>query len=204
MRTLDSAFLASLAAARDDGIAPVYFAWFKPRDRETGNTVTLGFWSGDEDISLSVPKPEGGTQTRTYVGGCGLTVEGLQYVGDLSDQPVTVGLSQIAAGAQQLVRGYDVRLADCEIHATSMSGGAFVSAPQLMWVGIVDEGPISTPSAGGEGGIALTVRDELIAQLSAVNPAKSSHAHQISRQAGDLFCKYGSTVSSREVQWYKE
>ncbi|MCE8421539.1 hypothetical protein LZ190_23305, partial [Rhodovulum sulfidophilum] len=172
-------------------------------DRDTLEQVMLGLWSGDEDIQITVPLPEGGTQSRTYIGGCGLSVSGLQYVGDLSDQPVTVTMSQIADAAQQLVRGYDVRMAECEIHATSMRGGVFVSAPQVMWVGIVDEGPISTPGVGGEGGISLTVRDELLVQLSAVNPATSSNAHQRGRNASDDFCKYASTVSSREVQWYK-
>lgn len=150
MRALDAAFLEHLAQARDEGLAPVWFAWFRPLDRETLQRVDFGLWSGDEDISLAVPRPEGGTQQRTYVGGCGLSVSGLKYVGDLSDQPVTVTISQLADAAQVLVRGYDVRMAYCEIHATSMVGGDFVSAPQLLWVGVVDEGPISTPSVDGE------------------------------------------------------
>ena len=50
--------------------------------------------------------------------------------------------------------------------------------------------------------IALTVRSELMAQLTAVNPAKSSDSHQKRRQTGDRFSEYARTVQARKVQWY--
>ncbi|MDQ7776930.1 MAG: hypothetical protein Q4615_14190 [Paracoccus aminovorans] len=204
MRTYDTNFLAALQGARDQGIAPVWFVWIRPKDRTTGAEVPMGFWSGDEDLTLATPLTGGGNESRLYMGGCNLAIEGLQYVGDLSDNPVTVALSQIADAAQELARGTDPRLAYCEIHATSIIGGAFVSAPQLQWVGIVDEGPISTPSYGGDGGISFSVRSELMVQLTATNPAKSSDAHQKRRAAGDRFSEYASTIGSRNVQWYKQ
>ena len=203
MRYFDAGFTAAMQAARDTGIAPVYFAYFTGRDRDTGAAVDVGFWSGAYDHTINVARPDGsGTESRLYIGGSGLSVSELGYVADLSDRAVTVALSQIAAAAQELVRGLDLRLAPCEIHATSMTGGAFVSAPQLQWVGIVDGAPISTPAANSEGGISLSVRSEIMAMLTACNPAKSSDAHQKRRQAGDRFSEYGSTVSSRDVQWY--
>lgn len=84
-----------------------------------------------------------------------------------------------------------------------MIGGAFASLPQLEWVGVVDEGPISTPGYGGDGEISYAVRSEMMAQLTAINPAKSSDAHQKRRASGDRFSEYASTISSRRVQWYK-
>ena len=203
MRTYDTSFLAALQGARDQGIAPVWFFWVRPKDRTTGAEAPMGFWSGDEDLTLATPLPGGGNESRLYMGGCNLAVEGLHYAGDLTDSPVTVTMSQIADAAQSLARGTDPRLAYCEIHATSMTGGAFVSAPQLQWVGIVDEGPISTPSYGGDGGISYSARSELMVMLTATNQAKSSDAHQKRRSIGDLFCKYASTIGSRNVQWYK-
>ena len=204
MQTYDPSFLASLTASRDSGIAPVYFLWVRAKNRTTGADETMGLWSGDEDIAQNVQTPEGGTTTRTYLGGCNLRVSDLVYVADLTDNPVTVSLSQIAPATQQLVRGYDVQMAYCEIHATSRVGGAFASIPQLQWVGAIDEGPIQTPAYGDEGGIALTVRSELMSQLTAVNPAKSSDSHQRRRQAGDAFSKYSGTIASRKIKWYTE
>ncbi|MDS9467355.1 hypothetical protein RGQ15_07175 [Paracoccus sp. MBLB3053] len=202
MKNYDTAFQLSLAAARESGIAPVYFARFVAKNRDTGANEFLGFWSGDETITLDVENPTGGVQTRTYVGGCNLSVTGLKYVADLTDVPVTASLSQIADAAQQLVRGYDVRLAYVEIHATTWTGGALTSIPQLEWVGIVDDAPVTTPAAGSEGSIELTVRSEIMTMLTATNPAKSSNAHQNRRAAGDRFSRFSGVIASRRVQWY--
>jgi hypothetical protein len=202
MNILDPNLLASLQAAPDSGIRPVYFSHFVAKNRITGAVEPLGFWSGDEDLTVNVETPDGGMASRTYVGGCNLGVEGVTYVLDLTDNPLTVSLSQIADAVQQMVRGWDVRLADAEIHATTMTGGAFTAPPELLWVGIVDDVQIETPEAGGDGAITLSVRSELMAQLTATNPAKSSDAHQRRRQAGDRFSEYSGVIGSRSMQWY--
>lgn len=204
MRIFDAAFGASLTKAQDDGIAPAYFLWVVGRDRATGADQSLGLWSGDEDITLTVEQPDGSSVPRSYIGNCNLDVDAIQYVADLTDNPVSVNLSQIAPAAQLLVRGYDVRLAYCEIHATTWTGGALTSAPQLQWIGIVDEGPISTPGTGGEGGIALSIRSEIMTQLGQASPAKSSDTHQKRRRSGDRFCEYAGIIGSRKIQWFKK
>ncbi|WP_444452575.1 hypothetical protein ACTTAI_16365 [Rhodobacter capsulatus] len=203
MQTLDASLIASLSAARDTGIAPAWFVSIIAKDRDTGAAQRVGLWSGDEDITLNVPMPGGLTESRVYIGGCNLDVSGIQYVADLTDNAVTVTMSQIAPAAQEIVRGLDVRMAYVEIHATTWTGGALTSAPQLQWIGIVDTGPISTPAAGSEGGISLSVRSEIMVQLQAVNPAKSSDSHQRRRLSTDRFCEYGGVIGSRDVQWYQ-
>lgn len=204
MQILHPNLIATLQAARDGGIAPVYFFWVRARNRATDADQTMGLWSGDEDIALNVQTPEGGLTSRAYLGGCNLAVEGLSYVADLTDNPVTVSLSQIADATQQLVRGYDVRLAYCEIHATSMVGGVFASPPQLQWIGVIDDVLIATPEVGGDGQMGFTVRSEMMSQLTAINPAKSSDSHQKRRQAGDRFSEYSGAIKARKVQWFRE
>lgn len=204
MNIYDAAFAASLTAAQDGSIAPIYFLWVVARDRETGADAPIGLWSGDEDITITIEQPDGSSVSRVYLGACNLEIDGIQYVADLTDNPVSASLSQLAPAAQLLVRGYDVRLAYCEIHATTWTGGALTSAPQLQWIGIVDEGPISTPGAGGEGGIALSIRSEIMTQLGQTSPAKSSDAHQRRRLSTDRFCEYSGIIGSRDVQWYRD
>lgn len=205
MRYFDAGFTASLTAARVDGIAPVYFAHFTARDRDTRAARTISLWTGDDDIAVTVAQPGGGLVSRTYIGGCGFSIpNGIPYVGDLTDNPVTISISQIADSAQQLVRGYDLRLAPCEIHATSWAGGVFASAPQLQWVGVVDDGPISTPAAGSDGGISLTIRSEIMWMLGATNPTKSSDEHQKRRASGDRFAEYSGIIGERKVTWRKD
>lgn len=204
MKIFNPNLVASLQSAPDEGIKPVYFLWVLAKNRDTGAAQSMGLWSGDEDFATSVQAPDGGTVSRTYLGGCNLSVEGIQYVADLTDNPITISMSQIADATQQLVRGYDVRLAYCEIHATTLTGGALTSPPQLQWVGIVDEAPIATPSVGGDGNISFSVRSEIMSMLTAINPAKSSDAHQKRRAAGDRFSEYASVIHSRRVQWFKD
>lgn len=204
MQNLAPNLITSLQASRDFGIAPVYFVWVEATNRTTGATETMGLWSGDEDIAQNVQTPTGGLATRDYIGRANLSVANLKLVADLSDEPVTVSMSQIAPATQQLVRGYDVRQAYCEIHVTSRVGGAFASVPQLQFIGIVDDLQIGTPEVGGEGSIGLIVRSELMTQLLAPNPAKSSDSHQKRRQAGDRFSEYSGTVQARKVQWRRD
>lgn len=204
MQNLNPAFVASLHASRDRGIAPVFFFWIEAKNRDTGAPETLGLWTGDENIPRNVQTPTGGLTTREYLGGTNLSVANMKLVADLTDEPVTVSMSQIAAATQQLVRGYDVRLAYCEIHATSWVGGEFSSDPQLQFIGIVDDVQIGTPEVGGQGSIGLIIRSELMTQLLAPNPAKSSDSHQKRRQAGDRFSEYSGTMQARKVQWRKD
>ena len=204
MKIIAPPLQASLQAARDGGIKPVWFAWFTARNRATGATETMGLWTGDEDITLSVETPEGGLASRQYLGGCNLHISGLQYVLDLTDNPVTISMSQIADATQALVRGYDVRLAEVVVHSTTMTGGAFTAAPEIAGIYIVDEAGIQTPSFGNDGSISLSARSEIMHQLTATNPAKSSHEHQKRRKASDEFSKYGGTIESWPIQWYKK
>lgn len=203
MRIYDSQFAATLGAARDGAIAPVWFFHVEARDLQNGAAVPISFWSGDEDITLTLNAADGTTVSRSFRGGCGLQIEDLQYVADLTDNAVTVSLSQIAPAAQLLARGHDLRLAYCEIHAATWIGGVLSGVPQLQWVGIIDEGPLSTPAAGSDGGISLSVRSEIMTQLSAINPAKSSDEHQRRRNSLDGFCRYSGVIGSRKIQWYK-
>lgn len=204
MRLYDTGFAAQLAAARDGAVAPIWFFHVIVYDSDTNAAVPISVWSGDEDITLTVQAADGSNVSRLFTGNVGLSVTGLKYVADLTDNPVTVSLSQIAPVAQLMARGYNLRLAYCEIHSTAWAGGALASTPQLQWVGIVDEGPIATPAAGSDGGISLIVRSEIMAQLTAINPAKSSDEHQRRRRANDSFCRFSGVIASREIQWFKD
>lgn len=201
MKILEPGLLSSLQAAPDEGVAPVFFAWIEGRDFSTGEVEGLGFWSGDYDFAFNVQTPSGGLTSRTYIGGCNLSVSDPQYVADWTDNPLTIDLSQIADAAQYLARGLDLRLAYVETHVATWNGGRLSSNPQLHWIGIADDSQISTPAAGGEGGISLTVRSELLTQMSTVNPAKSSDAHQRRRMPGDQFSVYSGMIRSRKIEW---
>lgn len=198
MRNITLAEQTALANARQSGIVPVSLVWVRARDLSSGAEAPIGLWTWPEDITTSVINGEtGATVSRTFVGGCGLSVGDIALVSDLTIQSVDVTMSQIADAAQLLVRGRNIRMAPIEILDGLIDPAtmAFVAPPRPAFMGFVDGAPITTPSAGGEGNITLTVRSELMTMLSMTSPTKSSHAAQLRRQ-GDRFSEYSSTVAT--------
>lgn len=204
MKNISLELAASLDAPGRGKIAPAWFFYVRARNFTNGVIEDMAVWSGDEDYPITVIGPDGNLVSRTYIGQCNLTVSGIQYVADLTDNPVEVTLAGNRAVAEFIARGHDLRMAYCEVHATTWNGGALTSAPELQWIGIVDDASINLPQAGGGGTITLSLRSEIMHQLTAVNPAKSSDEHQKRRNWIDDFCKYSGIIGTRDLQWYKD
>lgn len=206
MKNVSPAFMATLAKARDLGLEPVHFVWFQALARDTGLPVEIGYWTWDEDVSVSVISGTTGLPvSRTYYGALNLEVSDIPYVSDLTIQTVTVSFGQIAAAAQQVVREYDLRLAKCEIHAMAVDPdtGVLASAPELVFLGEVNGAPINTPAVGQDGSIELSIRSDAISMLARKNSRKSSYEGQKLR-SGDEWGKYSSTVATWTVPWGKK
>lgn len=204
MKVISENLYDSLMRTRDEGIEPAWFFYIRAKHAITGVVEDLGLWSGDEDITIAVETPQGGLTTRTFHGQCNLLIDGIQYVSDLTDNPVSVSFSHIEQYAQFVFRGHDLRMAYCEVYACTWNKGALSSNPELQWIGIVDEAPVSTPSVGADGNISLSIRSEMMAQLDAVNPAKSSDEHQRRRDPSDGFSRYSGVIGNRNIRWYQD
>uniref|UniRef100_UPI001591058C hypothetical protein n=1 Tax=Martelella sp. HB161492 TaxID=2720726 RepID=UPI001591058C len=187
MKNISATFLAALTNARDGGLVVRSLVWVKARDRETGNATPVGFWTGGEDVVLPVIDGEtGATVQRAYYGDVNLSLPEIPRVSDMTVQTVDVTLSQIAPEVQQLVRGYDARLAAVEIHQMLLEPrtGQAVGAAEVAFLGLVDGEPIVTPAAGDEGSITLNLISSAISMLARTNPLKSSYEGQ-KRRSGD-------------------
>lgn len=207
MRDPDAAFLAALQAGPDSGLVPRQFVWIEAKDRSTGDPVTVGVWTGDEPITANVISGSTGLPvSRDYVGGVNLVVPSIPRVSDLTEQRISIVMSQIADTAELLVRDYDPRLARVEIHDGLLDPATrlLVSAPELAFIGIIDGTPIRTPAVGGEGSITLEIIDDAMAMLTRTNPAKRSHEHQQRRAAGDDFALYAGTAGEWQIWWGEE
>lgn len=210
MRDISAAMMAGLEAARERGLAPRSFVYFHARDRSTGAEAKIGLWTGDDDVAIPVVSALTGTEeTRTYYGASNLQVSDIAYVSDLTTQTVTVTLSQIADVAQEVARTYDLRLARVEIHETIIDPdtGAPIAAAEPAFLGVVDGAPISTPTAGEDGAITISLIPDAIAMLERINPRKSSYEGQKRRSlpsgAADQFGLYSSSVGTWTIYWGK-
>lgn len=206
MKNVSAAYQAALLGARDSSLVPVTFVWFQAKDRATGGPVEIGLWTWDEDLQINVLSGTTGLPvTRTYYGAVNLEVSDIPYVSDLTVQTVTIGMSQIADAAQQLVRGYDLRLAKCEIHEMTFNTttGQLSSAPEIAFIGEVVGAPIKTPSIGNNGSIEVSVISDAISMLTRTNPAKSSYQGQ-RRRNGDDWGINSSTIKTWDIPWGKK
>ncbi|MGV1756110.1 hypothetical protein ACQZ6F_08650 [Rhizobium sp. A22-96] len=203
MKNITSAFFAALTGARDKGLVPRRFVWITGKDLATGGPASIGLWTGDDDINITVTSGVTGLpEARTYYGGLNLQVSPIPRTADLTIQTVTITIGQIAPAAQQLVRGYDLRLAPIEIHDMTFDTGARLpsSAPEIAFLGIADGAPVKTPAVGQDGDIEISAISAAIAMLERTNPAKSSYEGQ-KRRGGDEFGLYSSTVANWQIPW---
>ncbi|MDE1991662.1 MAG: hypothetical protein KGI75_04130 [Rhizobiaceae bacterium] len=203
MKNITSAFFAALTGARDQGLVPRRFVWFTGKSFDTGDTASLGLWTGDDDIEVTVASGITGLpEARTYYGGLNLQLSPIARTADLTIQTVTITIGQIAPIAQQLVRGYDLRLAPVEIHDMAFDTVTRQpsSAPEIAFLGLTDGAPIKTPAVGQDGDVEISAISAAIAMLERNNPAKSSYEGQ-KRRSGDEFGLYSSTVANWQIPW---
>ncbi|NTG46584.1 hypothetical protein G6M04_04300 [Agrobacterium rhizogenes] len=203
MKNITSAFFAALTGARDRGLVPRRFVWIKGKSFDTGVTNPIGLWTGDDDINITVVSGITGLpEARTYYGGLNLQVSPIARTADLTIQTVTITIGQIAPVAQQLVRGYDLRLAPVEIHDMAFDTVTRQpsAAPEIAFLGITDGAPIKTPAVGQDGNVEISAISAAIAMLERTNPAKSSYEGQ-KRRSGDEFGLYSSTVANWQIPW---
>ena len=203
MRNPGTSFLALLSAAREGGIVPRTMIYITAKDRETGTFSPFGLWTGDDDITVEVISGATGLpETRTYFGmGKTLIVPSIPLVADLTIQAITVEMSQLSAVTQEIVRGYDVRLAPVDMHQCLYDPTTRLPVePELVFIGEVDGSSTETPAAGGEGSITLEIVSSAIRALTRTNPRKRSHEAQ-KRRDGDEFGRYSNSVASWEVLW---
>jgi hypothetical protein len=185
-------------------LVPRDFLWITPRRRDTGAAVTWGAWSDLGTITADVIDPVSGvTVQRTYEGAGSLVqVSEVPLVVGLTVQSVEIQLSQIATGAEALIRTYDARRAPVELHRGFLDPATMrLAAPAVpRFLGFVDEAPVETPAEGGEGGVRLTCVSHA-QELVRASSAKRSDADQRRRNANDGFFRHAATVGTWKIFW---
>jgi hypothetical protein len=172
----------------------------------SNNPVTFGFWPGVDNVTLSVIKAVDPTSTesRSYIGGGSLLPDGVDpiiYQLGLDAQTINVKLSNIHASVLSMLHGYNIRLAEAELHRAlfDLSTGLVVSTPYPRFYGIIEGAPLTDAAVGSEGYITLSITGISI-DLTRTNPAMESDAQQQLRSS-DRFRRYGDTAGDWTVWW---
>ncbi|WP_136685707.1 hypothetical protein [Falsirhodobacter xinxiangensis] len=191
---------AAIAAARAEraGIISHHLVWVRAKDRETGAASPIGFWTGDDHREFTV-----GGASRLYYGAGGLLAldQIVQGVG-MEVRQHQISLSGIAPEVELAIRGYEVRLAPCEIHRAEFSTetGALLAAPEMVVDGEVDAVTITTPQIGGEATVGMRVLSNA-ALLTRPLAIKRSDESLRARAPNDAFLQYAKISGSKGDPW---
>ena len=202
MRNVDAASIAALQ--NPDGLIVADLVTVRAKTF-AGAEAVFGFWSDSGDVSIAVVTPEGGEETRNYIGGGALLEVGeVPLTQALDVRQLPIALSQIDPAAQNLARGHELRAAPVEIHRAlfDIETRLAVAPAHLHFIGEVDRVAIDTPAIGDDGAIRLFCVSDT-RQLTRVNHARRGEAHSLSR-FGDRFLTYAGQVSEWEIWWGEE
>lgn len=195
MRSYDANTAAYLAG--ETAIVSHVLIWIAAKNRSTGATESIGFWSGDDHQDFTI-----NGQTRTYYGaGDVLDVPPITYEAGLTVRMHTFGLASLAPEVAMLLRGYEPRLAPVEVHRVLFysSTGAQAADPHRVLAGWIDEAQIDTPAIGGTGGATITVASSARG-LTRTLPICKSDA-QLQLRSGDRFRRYADVSGAVDVFW---
>lgn len=164
----------------------------------------FGFWMGEDDVTITVVKATdpAASESRNYAGGGALLdIDPIPYQLGIVAQTINIKLSQIHATVQDMLRGYNIRLAEAEVHRAlfDVSTGNIVSTPFPRFYGLVEGAPLETPAIGSDGSVSLAVTGISII-LTRTNPALKSDEQQKLR-GGDRFRQYSDAAGSYDVWW---
>ena len=204
---LDAGTLAAISSR--EGIAPAYFLWIEARNRENGALETMGLWSGWDAVTADVIDRDTGTiMSRPYqAGGSIVGWPAIPLEIGIVPRTIRIRLSQVNAAVQIAFRGYDPKHAPVQLHLGFMDIATMrpVGPAEPVFVGRVNGAPISTPAAGGEGGIELACVSDT-RELTRTNPLKRSDEMQKRRLLGgnpDRFRRYSDVAGGwlQNIHW---
>ncbi|AZN72250.1 hypothetical protein D5400_14055 [Georhizobium profundi] len=201
MRSVSPEVQAALQARR---LVARDFLWIVARDRQTGELVPDGNWSGVGNVSAEIIHPLTGlVESRDWYGsGTLIQISDIPAVNTLSVQAVTIRMSQVVDRVQDLVRGYDIKQAPVEIYRGLFNPDTrqLVAPAFCRFIGFVDVVEINTPAENAEGSVDLRCVSHT-QELTRASTETRSHESQKLRDPEDEFCLDASTAGEFEIFW---
>jgi hypothetical protein len=201
MKSFSTNTVAALAARR---LMPRDFLTITARDRETGDPVTVGFWSDLANVAALVIDPETGDPSLRDFYGAGslIGITDIPAIVGVSVETVTITMSQLHDQVEEAIRLYDCKQARVEIHTGLLDPDSrkLVDPAEPVFVGFIDKIDIRTPAEGGDGAAVLTCASGT-QELLRSNPATRSHADQQVRAPGDDFFIDAAVCSDWDHYW---
>lgn len=197
--------LENQAALAEYRLMPRDFLWIIARQRDTGDPVSVGFWSDIENVS-SVPVLNPDTLLpvmRSYYGAGGLIeIDDIPSVSTIQVQDVHVRMSQLDEQVALAVRQYDTKQARVEIHRGLFDpvSRKLVAPAYVRFVGFVNLVEVHTPRENEDGYVDITCVSHT-QELMRSNPATRGHEDQVHWFPGDDFYIDAAVVPEWDLDW---
>lgn len=185
-------------------LEPRDFMTIFARRRDTGEIISDSMWSDVGDINANVVDPDtGAIQTRSFYGSGNLVkISDIPLVSNMSVQNVNISLSHLAANAEELIRGYDVRQAVVQIFRGLFNpgSGTMTEPAYPRFVGFIDNVEVVTPREGDEGSINLTCASHT-QEVTRANSATRSGSSQRVVNSTDAFYDDSASTAEWKIWW---
>ncbi len=170
--------------------------WATPKNRATGAVETIAIWDGDDHEYFS---PAG--SSRLYLGAAGLfSVSPLVTASGTMIQTQEVTLSGITPASEQLIRGYEARLAPCDLYLALFDPATSeLIGMSRRFVGVIDGAPIATGAANS--GSTATIKMVSTARNGTRKAASKKSDEQQRLRQGDRFRRYGDVSGVADDWW---
>lgn len=192
------------AAIERGAISARDFMTVYARNRANGNIVEDSLWSDVGSVSAQVINPDTGlVEERDFYGSGNLVqISDIPLVSNLSVQNVNVELSHLAANAEALIRGYDVRQAVVQIFRGlfDVDTGRLVAPAFPRFSGFVDGATIRTATENEEGQTSFSCASHT-QEVTRANADTRSDVSQRLRDETDSFFQDSATTTEWKVFW---
>jgi hypothetical protein len=175
--------------------------WIRARNRTSGATETIGFWTGDDHREFVI---DGLTRTY-YAAGALLSVDPIRRQTGVNGRTQRASLSHLAPEVLQALRGYDARQAPVEIHRALFNPdtGALIDEPHVIISGYIDKAPLPVPAKGETGSAKIEIATHARALTRNLGRSRSD-ATLRARAPGDAFRQYAGLADTVETPWGKK
>lgn len=193
MRSYHPAIAAHIAARRPTIARQLI--WVEARNRVSGATEALGLWEGEYTAQFTI----NGVARTYYAGGSVLQLPEITGQVGLDVRTFNVTLSALTPEVQQLMRGYDARLAPCEIHRVLFDPDApttMLGEPVRVFKGWIDGAPINE-SPDGEYVVDAVLASNSRALTVPLQLRRSDESYRL--RSGDRIARYASVAGSIPV-----
>lgn len=173
------------------------FLWLTGRNRSTGNSESIGLWTGDDHEAFVI----GGVSRPYYGAGAIIRVDPIRAGVGLSVRHHRVTLPPVLPEVRQLLRGYEMRQAAVELHVWPFNAsGRPIGAAKRLVKGTLAEAPENLGAEGGDGKVSLVIASAA-RRLTFGLPLVKSNAALRERDATDRGREYSDVAGQWTVPW---